>query len=65
MEIDELKIKNLGFIFIAIGIVLLLLSIYYVKSELFQYISVAILIFGVLLLNYKKLLGLYRKGKLE
>jgi len=51
MEIDELKIKNLGFIFIAIGIVLLLLSIYYVKSEL--------------LLNYKKLLGLYRKGKLE
>jgi hypothetical protein len=36
MEIDELKIKNLGFIFIAIGIVLLLLSIYYVKSELFS-----------------------------
>jgi membrane-bound ClpP family serine protease len=65
MEIDELKIKNLGFIFIAIGIVLLLLSIYYVKSELFQYISVAILIFGGLLLNYKKLLGLSRKGKLE
>jgi membrane-bound ClpP family serine protease len=64
MEIDELKDKNLGFVLIAIGIVLLLLSIY-VKSELFQYISVAILIFGGLLLNYKKLLGLSRKGKLE
>ncbi len=50
-----MDIQNYGFLFIVIGIVLLIFSVY-ANTQWLQYLSVAIIAAGGLLINYKKIL---------
>jgi len=59
-KIVEMDIKNIGFLAIAIGITLLIVSVY-LNIQWLQYLSVLILIIGGLLVNYKKILKSYKR----
>jgi len=59
-EYDAEIIKNIGFLAIVIGIILLIVSSY-LNIEWLQYLSVVILIVGGLLVNYKRILKSYKR----
>jgi hypothetical protein len=59
-KIVEMDIKNIGFLAIAIGITLLIVSVY-LNIQWLQYLSILILIIGGLLVNYKKILKSYKR----
>jgi hypothetical protein len=51
-----MDIETIGFLILVIGVVMLVLSAY-VNMDWLRYISVAILIVGALVINYRKIIG--------